>query len=96
MDGLSGDGEPDDRVMRQHLALIWPGYFANLPKRRPSDISVNTAAYGALFASVQKELPRLEASLGTVNVPIGFLAGSESPLPLDASTRMTANRIPGE
>ena len=88
---------PDDRVMRQHLALIWPGYFAN-PARAPAmpDISVNAAAYGALFASVQEELPRLEASLETVNVPMGFLAGDESPLPLDASTRMTANRIPGE
>ena len=45
LDGLSGDGEPDDRVMRQHLALIWPGYFAN-PADAPAmpDISVNAAA----------------------------------------------------
>jgi hypothetical protein len=80
LDRLTGDGGPDDLVMRQHLALIWPGYFAD-PARAPAmpDISVNAAAYGILFASIKEELPGLEASLGTVKVPIGFLAGSESP-----------------
>jgi pimeloyl-ACP methyl ester carboxylesterase len=95
LDRLTGDGGPDDLVMRQHLALIWPGYFAD-PARAPAmpDISVNAAAYGILFASIKEELTGLEASLGTVKVPIGFLAGSESPLPIDESTRMTADRIP--
>ena len=96
LERLTGDGGPDDRMMRQHLALIWPGYFAN-PARAPAmpDISVNAAAYGALFASVQEELPGLEASLETIDVPMGFLAGDKSPLPLEVSTRMTAQRIPG-
>lgn len=92
----TGAGGPDDRVMRQHLALIWPGYFAD-PAQAPAmpDISVSAAAYGALFKSLQEELPRLEALLANVNVPMGFLAGDKSPLPLDVSTRMTAERIPG-
>ena len=91
LERLAEDSEPNDQVMRQHLALIWPGYFAD-PAEAPAmpDISVNAAAYGALLASVQEELPRLEASVKTINVPMGFLAGGESPLPLEVATKMTA------
>ena len=84
LDRLSGDGQPDDRVMRQHLALIWPGYFAD--PARGAGYARHFCERGGLWHPVRvykEELPGLEASLGTVKVPIGFLAGSESPLPID-------------
>lgn len=87
---------PDDHAMRQQLKLMWPGYFAKPSSAPPMpEIRVSAAAYTVLMASVIEQLPKLEASLATIDVKMGFLAGAESPLPVDVSTRMTAERIPG-
>jgi pimeloyl-ACP methyl ester carboxylesterase len=59
------------------------------------DIAMNAAAYTTLFKSIHDELPQLEASLGMIKVPMGFLAGADSPLPADVATKSTAKRIPG-
>ena len=88
-------GEPDDQLMREHLALMWPGYFADPSAAPPMPgIEVSAAANATLMASVLEHLPRLEASLGSIDVPIGFLAGARSPLPVDISTRATAEPVP--
>jgi pimeloyl-ACP methyl ester carboxylesterase len=86
--------EPD-RIMRRHLALMWPSYFAKT-REAPAmpDISVRARAYTILLSSIANELPQLEESLATIEVPIGFLAGGDSPVPLDQATTMTAERIP--
>jgi pimeloyl-ACP methyl ester carboxylesterase len=44
--------------------------------------------------SIQAELPALEAGLAGIRVPVGFVHGSRSPMPLAASTD-AAERIPG-
>jgi pimeloyl-ACP methyl ester carboxylesterase len=44
--------------------------------------------------SIRAELPALEAGLGGIRVPVGFVHGSRSPMPLAASTD-AADRIPG-
>jgi proline iminopeptidase len=86
--------EPD-RVMRRHLALMWPSYFAK-PREAPAmpDISVSARAYTILFSSIANELPQLEESLATIEVPIGFLAGGDSPIPVEEGTTTTAEIIP--
>jgi pimeloyl-ACP methyl ester carboxylesterase len=89
-------GEPTDEGMRRHLALMWPGYFAHPAAAPPMPpIRVSAAAYATLLASVEAELPRLDASLGAIDVPMGFLAGSRSPIPPEEAARATAARIPG-
>jgi pimeloyl-ACP methyl ester carboxylesterase len=47
-----------------------------------------------MVPSIQAELPALEAGLPGIRVPVGFVHGSRSPMPLGASTD-GANRIPG-
>ena len=44
--------------------------------------------------SILAELPVLEAGLPRIRVPVGFVHGSRSPMPLAASTD-AAERIPG-
>jgi pimeloyl-ACP methyl ester carboxylesterase len=41
-----------------------------------------------------KELPVLEQQLGTITIPVGFLAGAGSPMPVDLASRRTAHAIP--
>ena len=47
-----------------------------------------------MVPSILAELPALEALLPGIRVPIGFVHGSRSPMPLGASTD-AADRIPG-
>jgi pimeloyl-ACP methyl ester carboxylesterase len=44
--------------------------------------------------SILSELPALEAGLPLIRVPVGFVHGARSPMPLAASTD-AADRIPG-
>ena len=91
----SPEADHPDQRMRENLALMWPSYFAK-PIEAPAmpDISMSGRAYSILFLSISKELPRLAESLGTIEVPVGFLAGGDSPIPVDVATRMTSERIP--
>jgi pimeloyl-ACP methyl ester carboxylesterase len=47
-----------------------------------------------MIPSILAELPALEAGLSEIRVPVGFVHGSRSPMPLAASTD-AAERIPG-
>jgi proline iminopeptidase len=47
-----------------------------------------------MVPSIQAELPALEAGLPQIRVPVGFVHGSRSPMPLTTSTD-GAERIPG-
>jgi proline iminopeptidase len=47
-----------------------------------------------MVPSILAELPALEAGLPQIRVPVGFVHGSRSPMPLAASTD-GADRIPG-
>ena len=47
-----------------------------------------------MVPSILAELPALEAGLPRIRVPVGFVHGSRSPMPVAASTD-GAERIPG-
>jgi pimeloyl-ACP methyl ester carboxylesterase len=47
-----------------------------------------------MIPSILADLPALEAGLSAIRVPVGFVHGSRSPMPLGTSTD-AAERIPG-
>jgi pimeloyl-ACP methyl ester carboxylesterase len=47
-----------------------------------------------MVESINAELPKLEAGLPQIRVPVGFVHGSRSPMPVACSTE-AAERIPG-
>jgi proline iminopeptidase len=91
---LRGEGTPDDLI--ESLRLIWPAYFAS-PAAAPEmpDIRASTEAYSGLFASLTHERTALAAALPAVTVAFGFVAGAESPMPVDQASAATAAVIPG-
>jgi pimeloyl-ACP methyl ester carboxylesterase len=92
----AAEPEDPDGTMREFLMLMWPSYFAKpVEAPRMPNIALSARSYSILLASVVTELPHLEASLGTITVPIGFLSGGDSPLPVDVATKMTAEKITG-
>jgi pimeloyl-ACP methyl ester carboxylesterase len=92
----ASETDDPDQTMRETLALMWPSYFAK-PIEAPTmpGISVSARTYATLLSSVAADLPHLEASLETIRVPFGFLAGGDSPVPVDIATTMTAERVAG-
>jgi pimeloyl-ACP methyl ester carboxylesterase len=95
IDELSMAGGADDELALEGMRLVWPAYFAD-PERAPPmpDLRIATARSGEMVPSIQAELPALEAGLPGIRVPVGFVHGSRSPMPLAASTD-AAERIPG-
>ena len=95
LDQTVGETQSADDAMAEQLSLMWPGYLADPSSAPPMpQIGLNASAYSILLASVVEQLPTLEASLPAINVPFGFLTGSMRPLPVDLSTRQTAQPIP--
>jgi pimeloyl-ACP methyl ester carboxylesterase len=95
LDELSMAGVVDEELALEGMRLVWPAYFAD-PKRAPSMPEVRYASERSaeMVPSIQAELPALEARLSQIRVPVGFVHGSRSPMPLTASTD-AAERIPG-
>jgi pimeloyl-ACP methyl ester carboxylesterase len=95
IDELSMAGGADDELALEGMRLVWPAYFAD-PERAPpmGDLRISSARSGEMVPSIQAELPALEAGLPGIRVPVGFVHGSRSPMPLAASTD-AAERIPG-
>ena len=95
LDELSMAGEADDELALEGMSLVWPAYFAD-PERAPPmpELRLASARSGEMVPSIQAELPSLEAGLPEIRVPVGFVHGSKSPMPLAASTD-AAERIPG-
>ena len=77
------------------MRLVWPAYFAD-PEGAPPmpELRISTARSAEMVPSIQAELPALAAGLSRIRVPVGFVHGSGSPMPLAASTD-AAERIPG-
>jgi proline iminopeptidase len=95
LDQNASNSERSDADVIDNMRRYWPAYFArwdDAPPMPPMRISV--AAYAAGFESLTTRLPELEAALPTIGVPVGFLAGGASPMPVEA-TAATAARIPG-
>ena len=95
IDELSMKGEADDALALEGFRLVWPAYFAD-PEAAPPmpDVEMASKRTGQMVPSINAELPKLEAGLSQIRVPVGFAHGSRSPMPLEASTD-AAERIPG-
>jgi pimeloyl-ACP methyl ester carboxylesterase len=57
-------------------------------------LRIASARSAEMVPSIMAELPALEARLPRIDVQVGFVHGSRSPMPLAASTD-AAERIPG-
>jgi pimeloyl-ACP methyl ester carboxylesterase len=95
LDELSMAGEADDELALEGFRLVWPAYFAD-PEQAPPmpELRIASERSAEMVPSIQAELPALEAGLPGIRVPVGFVHGSRSPMPLAASTD-AAERIPG-
>ena len=95
LDELSMAGGADDELALEGMRLVWPAYFAD-PERAPPmpELQMASERSAEMIASIQAELPTLEAGLPRIRVPVGFVHGAQSPMPLATSTD-AAERIPG-
>jgi pimeloyl-ACP methyl ester carboxylesterase len=95
IDELSMAGGADDALALEGMRLVWDAYFAD-PEQAPPmpDLRLSSERSGETVPSILAELPALEAGLPEIRVPVGFVHGSRSPMPLGASTD-GAERIPG-
>ena len=92
---MRGEGTPDDAV--EGLRLVWPAYFADpgtAPPMPPMQISL--PCYSETWDSIHGHFGSrtLEAALPSVHVPMLFLLGSGSPIPLSHG-QASAALIPG-
>ena len=95
IDELSTAGAADDELALEGMRLVWSAYFAD-PENAPPmpDLRLASARSAEMLPSIFAELPALEAGLPGIRVPVGFVHGSRSPMPVAASTD-AAERIPG-
>ena len=95
IDELSMAGAAGEELALEGMRLVWPAYFADPEDAPPMpDLRLAIERSGQMVPSILAELPALEAGLPDIRVPVGFVHGSRSPMPLAASTD-TAERIPG-
>jgi pimeloyl-ACP methyl ester carboxylesterase len=95
LDELTTAGAAGDELALEAMRLVWPAYFAN-PEAAPPmpQLRIASERSAQMGRSIIAELPELEARLPQIRVPVGFVHGSRSPMPLAASTD-AAERIPG-
>jgi pimeloyl-ACP methyl ester carboxylesterase len=95
IDELSMKGEADDALALEGMRLVWPAYFAD-PEAAPPmpELRMASERSAQMVESINAELPKLEAGLPQIRMPVGFVHGSRSPMPIEASTD-AADRIPG-
>jgi pimeloyl-ACP methyl ester carboxylesterase len=95
LDELATAGAVDEEQALEGLRLVWPAYYAD-PEHAPPmpELRIAKDRSAEMIPSILAELPALEAGLPRIRVPVGFVHGSRSPMPLAASTD-AAERIPG-
>jgi pimeloyl-ACP methyl ester carboxylesterase len=90
---MAGEGTAEDAL--EGLRLVWPAYFADPSSAPPMPpMSMSLEGYAETWASLESGLPTLTDALPTVFVPVSFVHGELSPIPITASTD-TALLIPG-
>jgi pimeloyl-ACP methyl ester carboxylesterase len=88
-------GDVTDDLAVEQMGLIWPAYFADPSSAPPMPaVRLSPACMSAMHPSILAELPGLAARLPAIRVPVGFVHGAMSPMPITASTD-AADRIPG-
>ncbi len=95
LDELATAGRADPDLALEGMRLVWPAYYAD-PETAPPmpELGMAIERGSEMMPSIMAELPVLEAGLPEIRVPVGFVHGSRSPMPLGASTD-AAERIPG-
>ena len=95
LDELSTAGAANDELALEQMRLIWSAYFAD-PEAAPPmpELRIASERSAQMGPSILAELPALEAGLGDIDLPVGFVHGSQSPMPVAASTD-AAQRIRG-
>ena len=95
LDALATAGAAGDELGLELMRLVWPAYFAN-PEQAPPMPELRRASERSaqMIQSIVAELPVLEAGLPRIRVPVGFVHGARSPMPVATSTD-AADRIPG-
>jgi pimeloyl-ACP methyl ester carboxylesterase len=95
LDDLMTSGEASEELALEQMRLIWPAYFADATSAPPMPpLRMAGECFAETARSIVVELPALEAGLPHIRVPVGFVHGARSPMPLAASTD-AAERIPG-
>ena len=95
IDELAMAGAADAELALEGLRLVWPAYFADPEHALPMpELRYAGERSAAMVPSILAELPALEAALPAIRVPVGFVHGAMSPMPVAASTD-AAERIPG-
>ena len=95
LDELTTTGGATPELAVEGMRLVWPAYYAD-PASAPAmpAVTMSPECFAAMYASIQAELPALEPRLPEIRVPVGFVHGGASPMPIAASSD-TAGRIPG-
>ena len=95
LDALTTEGAAGDELSLELMRIVWPAYFAD-PAQAPPMPKLRMASerLAQMVPSIMAELPTLESGLRRIRVPVGFVHGSRSPMPLAASTD-AADQIPG-
>ena len=89
----AGEATPEESL--ELLSLVWGSYYADPTSAPPMPpVTMSQTANERLWADLQKRLPDLEASLPSIEVPVGVLVGERSPMPTSAGVDSAA-RIPG-
>jgi pimeloyl-ACP methyl ester carboxylesterase len=95
IDELMTAGAADDELALEQMRLVWSAYFADSERAPPMpELRIASERSAEMGPSILAELPALEAGLPRIRVPVGFVHGSRSPMPVAASTD-GAERIPG-
>jgi pimeloyl-ACP methyl ester carboxylesterase len=95
LDELLSKGEGDDELALESMSLVWTAYFADPESAPPMpELRMASERSAQMGQSIVAELPALEAGLRRIRVPVGFVHGARSPMPVAASTE-AAERIPG-
>jgi pimeloyl-ACP methyl ester carboxylesterase len=90
--GLAGEPVAEGAA----IALYWPAYFPDWDSAPPMPpMQTSSAVYRDCFASLTELRGALEASLSSIAVPFGIVAGAKSPMPAHESAELSAAAIPG-
>ena len=89
----AGEGTLEEAM--EALSLVWSAYFADPATAPPMPaVSMSLQGFADTWASAEAGLPSLTHALPDVCVPLVFVHGELSPIPVSAS-RDTAALIPG-
>jgi len=95
LDELLARGEGDDALALESMRLVWSAYFADPEAARVMpELRMASERSAVMGKSIFAALPALEAGLPQIRVPVGFVHGARSPMPVGASSD-AAERIPG-